>query len=172
MMQAAAKSRGMHPINATPMDRLVHLVKGLLKPPPGRRRIAIAFTYGLFCHVVFALAVFAMVASMYLLMQFPVMHSLLLSRRGRGFLKGCAPSGYADTLSTTTYAIVASLQLLALFALWTPSGIVWWRAEGGALALVTAAYAMAWLLLVKASYDAGAEVRSIPLDGGCGAARA
>jgi hypothetical protein len=63
-------------------------------------------------------------------------------------------------LATTTYAIIASVQLLALFALWTPSGIVWWRAEGAAFWAVSTAYAASWLLLLKASFDAGAEVQS------------
>ena len=44
--------------------------------------------------------------------------------------------------------------------LWTPSGIVWWRAEGAAFWAICTAYAGAWLLLIKASYDAGAEVQS------------
>jgi hypothetical protein len=60
-------------------------------------------------------------------------------------------------LATTTYAIIASAQLLVLFALWTPSGIVWWRAEGAAFWALTAAYAASWLLLMKATFDAGAE---------------
>lgn len=165
----------------TPMTRLVRLVAGALQPPPGRQRIALAVAYGAFCHTVFAVAVVAMVASMYfgmsesfgrvpapwaifvnaaLLVQFPILHSLLLSQKGRGLLKRLAPRPHGDTLSTTTYAIVASIQLLTLFALWTPSGVVWWRAEGTVLVLVTVLYATAWLLLMKASYDAGAEVQS------------
>jgi hypothetical protein len=52
------------------------------------------------------------------------------------------------------------VQLLAVFALWTPSGIVWWRAEGMAFWAICAAYASSWLLLIKASFDAGAEVQS------------
>ena len=49
---------------------------------------------------------------------------------------------------------------MALFALWTPSEIVWWRAEGVALWAITAAYGASWLLLLKASFDAGAQVQS------------
>jgi len=44
--------------------------------------------------------------------------------------------------------------------LWTPSGIVWWRAEGAAFWAISAAYAASWLVLGKASFDAGAEVQS------------
>lgn len=47
-----------------------------------------------------------------------------------------------------------------LFALWTPSGIVWWRAEGALFWAILAAYGAAWLLVAKASFDAGVEVQS------------
>lgn len=55
---------------------------------------------------------------------------------------------------------LASAQLLALFTLWTPSGIVWWPAEGAVFWVVTGAYSASWLILLKASFDAGAEVQS------------
>lgn len=47
-----------------------------------------------------------------------------------------------------------------MFALWTPSGVVWWRAKGAAFWAVTRAYAASWLLVLKVSFDAGAEVQS------------
>ena len=165
----------------TPFGRLLSLVRGLLRMPRGFRRISIAFSYGVMCHIIFALAVSAMIAAMFfgmseslgrvpepwfyvtngvLALQFPIVHSLLLSARGSRLLKWFAPDDYAQTLSTTTYAMVASLQLLMLFALWTPSGVVWWRAEGTAFYFICALYIMSWLLLIKASYDAGAEVQS------------
>ena len=167
--------------NTTPLHRLLSLALGLLTLPPGRQRIGIAFAYGVACHLIFTLAVGAMITAMFfgmseslgrvpypwaylanaiLVLQFPLMHSLLLSARGSQLLKLMAPRDYARPLSTTTYAIVASVQLLALFALWTPSGVVWWRAEGVPLYAITALYASVWLLLIKASYDAGAEVQS------------
>ncbi len=34
---------------------------------------------------------------------------------------------HGQTLSTTTYAAIASVQLIALFVLWTPSGNIWWQ---------------------------------------------
>ncbi len=157
------------------------LILGLRHIPPGRGRVAVAFAYGIICHVIFAASVLAMVVAMYfgmseslgrlaypwalvvnavLLLQFPLAHSFLLSNRGRGLLAKLAPEPFARTLSTTTYAVIASVQLLLLFALWTPSGIIWWQAEGAALYALCAAYAAAWLLLGKASVDAGAEVQS------------
>ena len=164
-----------------PLRRLLRLALGLLKLPSGRRRIVIAFAYGLACHLAFAMAVIAMIAAMFfgmsksfgrvpepwsyianaaLILQFPLSHSLLLSERGRKMLLRLAPREYAATLSTTTFALVASVQLFALFAFWTPSGTIWWSAQGTALYATCTLYALSWLLLIWASYDAGAEVQS------------
>ncbi len=169
------------PPTASHRERLTHLVIGAMSPPPGRGRIALAIAMGAACHGIFALAGLAMVTAMFfgmseslgtvpwpwaglanalLLLQFPLGHSLLLTASGRAVLARLVPGAHGRTLSTTTYAIVASLQLMALFALWTPSGIVWWRAEGGVFWVVCTAYAAAWLLLIKASFDAGPEVQS------------
>ena len=71
-----------------------------------------------------------------------------------------APAPHGATLATTTYATIASLQLLALFTLWTPSGIVVWRAEGAMFGVMCALFALSWLLLTKASFDAGPELQS------------
>lgn len=135
----------------------------------------IALCYGIICHACFALGVGAMMVAMFfgmsrslgtlaapwswianavLLAQFPIVHSLLLTKRGRALLARLAPGGTGTTLSTTTYVIVASLQVLALFALWSPSGEVWWRAHGAAFAAMTALYTTSWLLLGKAMFDA------------------
>lgn len=162
-------------------DRLAALVHGALTPPPGRRRIMFALAFGAAVHLVFAFAVLAMILAMYfgmsqslgtlswpyaiianaiLLLQFPLVHSFLLTGPGLRWMARLVPGPDGRTLSTTTYAIIASCQLLLLFAFWTPSGIVWWRAEGWALWALTFAYAASWGLLLKASWDAGAEVQS------------
>lgn len=164
-----------------PLDRM--LSAPVSPRPPGRARleIALALVWGALCHLIFAAAVTAMILGMafgmsesfgrvpqpwawgvnlLLLLQFPLAHSLLLSRLGRGWLGRLAPFGTGRTLAITSYAIVASLQLLALFLLWTPSGTVWWRAEGWALAGMLTLYAASWGVLAKASWDAGAEVQS------------
>ena len=133
--------------------RLIALIRAALIPPPGARRIVLALAMGLVCHAVFVSAVLAMIAAMFfglseclgrmpwpwalvanlaLILQFPLAHSLLLTGPGGRWLARLIPGPHGATLATTTYAIIASLQLLALFALWTPSGIVWWRAEGAA----------------------------------------
>ena len=174
--QSQADRRG-----ASHFTRLSDLIGGAFRPPPGRTRILAALGIGILLHSVFALAVLAMILAMYfgmsrsmgavpwpyailtnalLILQFPLVHSLLLTARGSRWLARIVPGAYGRTLATTTYALIASLQLLALFALWTPSGIVWWQAEGWALVAVSCLYAFSWLLLIKASFDAGAEVQS------------
>ncbi|URF46548.1 methyltransferase family protein [Dinoroseobacter shibae] len=145
------------------------------------RRRGTALLYGAACHGIFALAGLAMLvglftgmqsgfgavpqpwawgANLLLLVQFPLAHSFLLSARGQSLLARLAPWGYGKPLATTTYATIASLQLLALFTLWTPSETILWRAEGMVFWLMCLAYAASWLLLTKASFDAGPSVQS------------
>ena len=152
-----------------------------MSPPPGRGRIAVALAMGLACTAIFGLAGLAMVSAMFfgmsaslgtvpwpwaalvnaaLIAQFPLAHSFFLTRQGNRWLARLIPGQHGRTLATTTYAIIASIQLIALFAFWTPSGIVWWRAEGIAFVFVGMAYAASWVVLAKASFDAGAELQS------------
>lgn len=143
---------------------------------PTRSLRAYAVAMGVGSHLAFAAAVAAMAGMMafgmsraggrvpapwnwpadaLLLAQFPLLHSLLLSRRGAPWLGRMAPRAIARPMATTTYATVASLQVLALFLLWTPSGVVWWRAGPGAFGVILALQAGAWVLLLKAIVDAG-----------------
>jgi methanethiol S-methyltransferase len=145
------------------------------------RRTAIALAYGTVCHVCFVLGVGTMMVAMFfgmsrslgglvapwrwianalLLAQFPISHSLLLARRGRALLARLAPHGTGTTLMSTTFAIISSLQVFALFALWSPSGEIWWKAHGVALVLLTALYAGSWLILGMAMADAGLALQS------------
>jgi protein-S-isoprenylcysteine O-methyltransferase Ste14 len=142
---------------------------------PNRRRL-IAVSYGLVCHGLFVAAVGTMIVAMFfglgrslgplqapwslianglLLLQFPLLHSVLLTRRGRAILCRLAPPEFAADLATTTYVIIASMQVLLLFALWSPSGTIWWRAEGAAFIVISCLYTGAWLLLLKSILDAG-----------------
>ena len=112
---------------------------------------ALAWVYGLACHAAFAAAVALMIRGLYtglqsgggtltgaaawaanllLTLQFPILHSYLLTRRGRRLLARLAPGQLGERLSTTTYAGIASLQLLLVFALWSPTGTVLWSAAG------------------------------------------
>ena len=161
--------------------RPVKLIRMALRPPHGGGRIVLALGLGPICHTAFAAAVMAMIVAMFfgmseslgkvpwpwaalanaaLIAQFPLAHSVLLTGPGGRWLARLVPGPHGWTLATTTYAIIASTQLLALFFLWTPSGIVWWRAEGTIFWAICVAYAASWLLLAKATIDAGAEVQS------------
>ncbi len=163
------------------ITRLIALGKAALNPPPGGRRKALALGMGGVTHGLFALGVGAMVVQMafgmtqtfgavpwpwailanaILLLQFPLAHSFFLTRQGGKLLTKLIPGPHGGTLATTTYALIASIQLLALFTLWTPSGVIWWRAEGAALVAICIAYAGSWLLLGKTLFDGGLELQS------------
>jgi hypothetical protein len=56
---------------------------------------------------------YAILVNTTLIVRFPVVHSLLLTRKGGGVLARLAPSQHDKTLSTTTNVIIASVQLFA-----------------------------------------------------------
>lgn len=139
-------------------------------------RTFVALCYGVVCHVSFALGVLTMMLAMFfgmsrslgsvpapwnwipnaaMLAQFAATHSLLLTGRGRALMSRMAPLGAGVTLSTTTYATIASLQVFALFAFWSPTRTIWWQASGPVLIVMTVLYGVAWLLLGKSMVDAG-----------------
>lgn len=141
---------------------------------PTQKR-ATAVLYGLLCHASFAVGVATMIVMMYfgmslsfgtltgpwawiangaLLLQFVALHSFLLTRSGRALMSRLAPVEIGASLSTTTYALIASVQIFLLYGLWSPTGIIWWQAEGPVLILMTGLYATAWLLLGKSMADA------------------
>lgn len=146
-----------------------------------RRRILSALAMGLACHLAFAAAVSSMalalatglqlgrgrvppplwaLANLLLVVQFPLVHSFLLSRRGRPWLRRLSPVGSGTTLAPTTYVLVGSLQLLLTFWAWTPSTVVWHAPHGAIALLQYATFAAAWLFLVKALADAGLGVQT------------
>lgn len=149
-------------------------------PPYTRAQRWVALGYGVLCHALFAASVAVMFVSLYtgltsgllhlhgwkavladavLLLQFAVAHSFFLSDRGRRLLNGLLPLGLGRDLATTSFATIASLQLLATFALWSPSGIVWMAPEGPVKQGLTVAYVASWLLLAKSMHDAGLDVQ-------------
>jgi protein-S-isoprenylcysteine O-methyltransferase Ste14 len=95
-----------------------------------------------------------------LLLQFPLAHSLLLSARGRTIVRRLAPLGLGAHLAASTYVIVASAQVLLLFTMWSPTGTIWWRADGPGQFVIWLMYAGAWALLLKALFDAGISLQS------------
>ena len=144
--------------------------------PPSTSQRALALSYGLVCHVIFAASVGLMIFHMFfgmryslgtlsapwswlvnalLLLQFPLGHSFFLSAKGRAILNCLAPSVFARNLSTTTYVIIASVQVFLLFNVWTFSGTLWWQASGVAFAILVALYGASWLMLGLAILNAG-----------------
>lgn len=148
---------------------------------PGRRIAIPAVLYGVLCHLTFVAAVATMMIVLFsgmlgalgrapapwsylcnalLLLQFPVLHTALLSRPGMDVLRRLIPGPSGTPLLSTTYAFVASLQTGALFLGWTPCGPILWQAHGAALIVLDIAYGAAWLVLGKAILDAGAGLQT------------
>lgn len=146
------------------------------RPPGTVARRAIALAWGLTTHALFLVGVGAMIVNLHqgmrwslaplagrwgylvdtlLILQFPLLHSFLLGRRGRALLARLAPGGLGEDLVTTTFAAIAAIQVGATFLLWSPSGIVWWEPHGAAAVGMDVLYAASWLFLGKALWDAG-----------------
>lgn len=142
-----------------------------------RAQRLVAVAYGIVCHVSFLAGIAAMIASLYtglmfgqgrggwlsnlvVILQFPLLHSFLLARPGRRWLARLAPLGLGQELSTTTYATLASWQLLLAFGLWTPSGQIWWQPSGAPLVVLSVVYGLSWLLLLKTMSDAGLAIQT------------
>lgn len=101
----------------------------------------------------------ALAANTALAAQFAIGHSLLLSDRGRRLLARLTPLGLGRDLATTVFAAAASLQLLLVFLLWSPSGVLWAAPEGSLRVLLGTLYAISWLMLAKSMHDAGLGVQ-------------
>jgi len=97
----------------------------------------------------------AIAVDIVLLLQFPILHSFLLGRRGRALLGCLAPKGLGADLATTTFAGIAAIQVALTFLLWSSSGIVWWQPRGAAASFMNGLFVASWLFLGKALYDAG-----------------
>lgn len=94
-----------------------------------------------------------------LLLQFPLLHSLLLGKRGRSFLAKLFPGPLGQDLVTTTFVTVASIQLLALFGLWSPLGATSWSVSGAPLIAWSTVYAGAWVFLTITMIQAGLPIQ-------------
>ncbi|WP_245624112.1 methyltransferase family protein [Jannaschia donghaensis] len=143
-----------------------------------RRRILLALVWGALCHGAFAVGAglmvchlffgltrswgavpypFAIAANLALLAQFPLLHSLLLTGKGRKILALIGPDA---RLATTNYALIASVQLALLFAFWSPSGVILWQATGAMFWVMCAAYAASWGYLMLAIWQGGPQLQS------------
>ena len=140
-----------------------------------------AIFYGITCHLTFAIAVIAMIYHMFygmqksfgnfegtlaivangaLIIQFPLVHSFLLSKRGQKLLNFLGPKNVARSLATTSFTIIASMQLLFLFMFWSPSKIVYEMPYEFLGYILPILYFISWILLIIATIDAGFEVQS------------
>lgn len=162
-------------MSTAPITRDSPRPSGCSEPRPATRKL-LALLVGLLCHGTFLAAVLAAFVGLYgglqagrgrlagaagvlvdclLVLQFPLLHSLLLTTRGRALLGRLWSRRFGRDLVTTSFSWIAALQLLATFVLWTPSGHVWWRPQGMLRAPWTAAYLAAWVFLGKALVDGG-----------------
>jgi protein-S-isoprenylcysteine O-methyltransferase Ste14 len=57
-----------------------------------------------------------------------------------------------EPVERSTYVLVSSLAMVALFVLWQPIGGVVWRAEGAVLTAVIAVYLFGWALLLYSTF--------------------
>ena len=94
------------------------------------------------------------------LIQFPLLHSFLLSQRGKFFLRLFYSKKFSGKLDTTIFATIASVQLFLLFFFWKPSGVLLWKAEGFSYLFLTMCYLLGWLLLTVSSFQAGLAVQT------------
>ena len=164
-----------------PLAELITLTYNTFLSFQFSKRWMIAFLYGLLCHVIFTASVVTMLVAMFfgmsqsfgkipapysyffnllLLLQFPIVHSFLLSSLGKKYLLYFSPKQYSKTLAPTIFALLASIQLFLLFFCWTPTQILIWEASGISYYLMCMLYSLSWLLLIWASIDAGAELQS------------
>lgn len=112
----------------------------------------------------------AVLANAALLVQFPFVHSFLLSKRGGRLLAGLLPFGriahgggreltFGQVLAPTLFALSAALQIGAVFVLWSPLDGAFWQPTGSPMSAAWwphwIAFAFAWLVLVRALTDAG-----------------
>lgn len=136
----------------------------------------LSLSLGLFCHVAFLIAVSLMAYSLFwgftkpllpfggipgrflnflLLIQFPIIHSYLLKNRRYITLSWLTDIHTAKDLQTTVFALIASLQLIAVFLFWTPPEHAWFTPSGITKAIWITSYAASWIFLLKAMFDSG-----------------
>ena len=137
---------------------------------------AYSFCVGAACHILFLVGVglmgwmlydgllhpllpigglFGRTMDIVFLMQFPILHSFLLSSIGTKILARLHPQAVGRPLVSTSFALVASLQLVVTFLFWTPIGEIAYRAAGSIDLFLCGLFVASWLLLVKSLSDAG-----------------
>jgi protein-S-isoprenylcysteine O-methyltransferase Ste14 len=141
----------------------------------------VAIAYGTLCHGSFICAGFLMFYTLFfgfssqivpdyfptsyvlnglLILQFPFLHSYLLSASGKTILRIFSPRMFGKKMDTTVYATIASIQLFLLFYFWKPSGVIIWVADGLTYFLMAISYLAGWILLSVSSFQAGYKVQT------------
>ncbi len=140
----------------------------------------IAYSMGIACHLLFASAIFVMAIDLFegatisffplgeygralnilLLLQFPIFHSFFLSKTGRRLLEKPFPQEIGGALTSTTFSLISSVQILLVFLFWTPSSEIWFAPSGMLLYLMTALYGISWVLLIIAIKEAGISLQT------------
>lgn len=100
-----------------------------------------------------------------LVVQFPLLHSWLLTARGGRVLTRWMPIGrlaiggrtltYGQVLAPTLFATLATWQLAVTFLCWSPMSAWLWQPSGGLALVWWGAFSCAWLYLIRALHDAG-----------------
>lgn len=136
----------------------------------------IAYGLGILCHLAFFVAIGSMaymlatgltsgilpiggpygrLTNILLLIQFPVLHSFFLTPMGKKILVSPFPKEIARDLLTTAYALVSSIQLLAVFVFWTPARNAWFVPPDPIFFPWVLVYGISWIVLMKALAEAG-----------------
>jgi protein-S-isoprenylcysteine O-methyltransferase Ste14 len=102
----------------------------------------------------------ALLANAALALQFPLLHSFLLSQPGRRLLGRLAPREVSGALAPTTFTLIAGAQLLATFLSWSPSGRTLYTASSVARWILEVLFAASWIFLVKSLVDAKVSIQT------------
>lgn len=139
----------------------------------------IAIILGIINHAVFICAIYLMAKQLFygltlepffnsahpdlinllLIIQFPLLHSWLLSQKGRAVLANIFPGDLGKLLSTTSYTTIGSIQLVLTFGLWQPTNLIIWKAQYLEVPL-TLFYGLSWALLGWAMYSADLRIQT------------
>jgi protein-S-isoprenylcysteine O-methyltransferase Ste14 len=99
------------------------------------------------------------IVNLLLTAQFPILHSWLLSKKGRGLLSSRHLGAYSKSLAPTFYTTIASLQLILTFGFWQPSKIIIWQAAQYQF-IFTVLYLASWMLLGWSMFSAGLSLQT------------
>ena len=92
--------------------------------------------------------------NLFLIVQFPLLHSWLLTKKGRALLSSKFLGNNSQSLAPTFYTTIASLQLILTFGFWQPTNTIIWQATQYE-SLFSFFYISTWALLGWSMFSAG-----------------